>query len=209
MLYDPTRKILFVHLIRCGGTSIKASLAGACRGALVKLDRGRHLRAFEIRRRIGRANFAACYKFATLRPPHEAIESDWRLTLRDLERMDPESAPFRMAPTWYARLMRVRTHHDFGRFVAEEVLPAYRPGGYWETFCRTPDGQDLGVEPIRFDQLADRWPEILARAGLPPDVELLHLNAAPPASIEWPDGLREKIDEHFAGDYELLEQLAG
>jgi len=208
MLYDPTRKLVFVHLIRCGGTSIKTSLAEACNGAIVKLGRGRHLRAFEIRRRIGRAAWAGCYKFATIRPPHEAIESDWRLTLRDLEAMDPQEAPFRMSPSWFTRLMRVRTHRDFGRFVTDEVLPAYRPGGYWQTFCHTPDGQDLGVEPIPFGQLADRWPEILARAGLPADVELQHLNAAPPASIEWPEGLREKVAEHFAGDYELLESLA-
>ena len=204
MTYDFTRWFLSIDIPRSGCVSRMDTLRRHCPTSATCYESQRHMRARQIRRQLGPERWEAFFRFAVLRPPHEALESDWRLCLREIAKLTPESSQI-LAPRWYARLMRVKRHGSFGQFVREEWLEnaSIDRGGLWRTWCEGPNGEGLGVKLFRFDRLQEEWPAICDRIGVP-RVELLHHNRTEPATVEWPPGLRAEVEEFFAGDYQLL-----
>lgn len=175
MLYDLRGGVCFVHIPRTGGVSVTAALAGALEEAAVDTLMLRHVPARRMRVWLGEA-WDRMFRFAVMRDPWSIVESDWRLTLGSLG----DLARPHIAPQWRARLERARRDGGFARFVREEYLGAYSgvaPGGFWRTWCCGPAGEELGVEPVRFERLAGEWPRLAARIGLP-GLELPRLNAA-------------------------------
>lgn len=210
MIFDLEKRFAFVHIPRCAGVAITVALRPHLSEHCVIDLVHRHRWGWQIRDQVGVATWRSLYRFAVIRPPAEIIESDWRLTQQGIKAWFPGGKPpdVSRAPLdarWYDRLARVAQYRDFDRFVREEYLGEYSGvgvGGFWRTWCgdRDPrEGQDLGIETIRFAELPSRWPELCDRLGVP-RCDLPRLNHAPGPRPVWPAGLLQAVEAHCAGD---------
>ena len=205
MILDLTHDFAFIHITRTAGLSISQAIVAGMKdptGLLVDLVDGRHATARQIRRRVGPKKWDKLYRFAVIRSPWEIIESDWRLTLRETERLGP-LAQLDWRPQWYARVARVAVHRSFDRFVRDEYLVcdgSIYPDGFWREWCLGSRGEEIGVEPILYDRLADEWPRICDRVGIT-RCELPRLNGTGPRGpITWSDELADEIGVVCSGD---------
>lgn len=208
MIYDLDHGFCHVHIPRTAGVAILEALAAECPNAVVRRWKGRHRRGWQIRSEVGRERWAGLYRFTVFRAPHEVIESDWRLTLDAIGRLNEHSREH-LVEQWFDRLVRVREHGRFDRFVREEWLGEFsgiHAGGLWRTFCEDRSGRDLGVEPILFERLGEAWGGVCDRIGIR-RVELQRMNAATRLEVKWPKRLRLLVDSLFAADYERLSRL--
>ena len=187
MIYDLAKRFAHVHMPRTAGMAILDTLEPRCPDAVIRRYAGRHTRAYQIRDEVGAATWETLFRFAVVRPPHESIERDWRLTCEAIDALTPAGRPY-LVPDWLARLDRVAVHRDFETFVREEWLGEWSgilPGGLWRTLCMDVDGSDLGVEAVPFDELPARWPSICDRIGIE-RCELAHVNSTKPRPVTRP-----------------------
>lgn len=214
MILDLQRGFCDIHIPRCAGISrARALLQFLSMHSIVDLVE-RHWPASRVIRRIGRTRWEGLYRFAVIRDYKSIIQSDWRLTLQSAAVL--ATAGDRFVGPWRERVERAHRDPSFERFVREEYLGRYsgiQRGGFWRTFCQSPWGDELGVEPILFEQLEERWPEICDRldiralSGPPMSIvpELPRTNSAPGPAPTWNDTLSRDVDAYFDGDRRVLE----
>lgn len=211
MILDLQLGVCDIHIPRTGGISrARALLPHLSSHCLVDLI-ARHWTAWRVIQRIGQPRWQQLYRFAVIRDFRKMIESDWRLTLADVDVLDKLRTLSRPTPfmdPWHARILRADRDSSFERFVREEYLAGFtsiQRGGCWRTFCQSPDGEELGIDPIPFPHLRRRWPEICERIGVDlTECELPYLNHVDGPTPEWPRQLLAEVREYFAGDLALI-----
>ena len=201
MIWCENPGFVFIHIPRTGGTSITQALLDAYPAARVDNFGGKHATAYAAWCRFG-PKMVGWLKFAVLRDPCEIIESDWR-SVTAAAKVLPE---YRLhVPVDWAEYVERVAGWDFPQFVRNQWLGVYsplRPGGFWRTWCLGPAGEDLGVEMLRFDRLAEDWRRLCERYGLS-DLPWLNVGRAT-RPAEWTDGLRAAVCAVCWMDYELL-----
>lgn len=187
----------FIHIPRTGGISITTALAHACGGhACIDAFSRRHAVAGGIAYEL--PCWSQLYRFAVIRSPWDVIASDWRLVHHSLKTYHREAIQW---PGWSQRLERVRPM-SFDEFVRVEWLGEWPlDGGLWRTWC-TGNGRDLGVQPILFSELRDRWRELCRRIGVMtlPLPRENGVTSGPPAN--WTRDLSEAVGYKFREDVE-------
>lgn len=218
MIYDLTKKFLFIHIPRTGGMAITHSLAERCPDAVVDTFERRHWYAARVFEEIPelRRQWDFLYRFAVMRNPWEIIASDYNLTQRDTERLTPASAAY-IPHKWHKRLLRSQEDPSFEGFVQREHLGDFRPThyakGFWRTWCYSYENTDMGLHVIQYENLAQEWPNVCKRIGIEP-YDLPMLNNVPHTSnVSYSQELQEKLkpilaeDVHMFG-YRLPDHLA-
>lgn len=191
---------IFLHIPRTSGVALYATL-GILPGVVVTEQR--HLTARYAPTTLGEALWCRAFRFAFIRNPWNIVESDYRMTRQ--QACEGLHRSLQASDLWQQRLQRMRQNDTFERFVREEILGEYsglKPGGYWKTWCCDEDGQEMGVEGFRYEDLPRLWPELLARLGLPTDLPRLKLNTSPHYPVQWTDDLRREVGELCRYDLE-------
>ena len=203
-MHSPTRRLLHVHIPKCAGTAIEASLREYGVDDLGAVEHQKHWSAAAWRGALGREVFDAAFKFAVVRHPGDLLVSSFHYH-RDV---NPPPSPHWIPP-----------HLRFDQWVREHVVPLPRgmcrelDGLAWWVTERVGDGA-LDVKwlvdaVIRYDSLAEGWRGVIApRAGLDPErCPLLHRNGSPHG--DWrgyfqEGGLRAAVEERYAEDFALF-----
>jgi len=196
-------KCIFVHIPRCGGTSIECVIwpgerredelwMGFVDEFHNKYQTGglQHLLAKQIRRRLGERRFDEYFKFAVVRNPFDRLVSQYsyirfRPDLRTFLGME-EDAPFAS----YLELIR-RKHHV-----------------QWEpqvSFICDDDGSLLVDCVARFEALAEDMANVFNRLGLE-SLELPHQNRSirGPYRAYYTASLRSRAEEMYGDDLSVF-----
>jgi len=170
VIYNLKHNFVFIHIPRTAGMSISRAIFNALPNSYINLVEWRHRYGMEIQHMEElHAQFPTMYKFTVIRNPWEIVESDYSLTIQEIQ--EP-SFVRRMTcqDGWARRLERTRHYSGFTEFVAREYLGGLNPvleGGFYETWCCKMNGTDLGIDYIRFKNLEERWPHICQQIGIP------------------------------------------
>lgn len=202
MIFSHVHRFVFIHIPRTGGMALTHALCSSPIGKDVMCDNVslRHATALDLRRMLGDSAFRDYRKFAVVRPPWEIVKSDYELTLMNLDRSGADlqtSAPY----GWQIRLRRAACEPGLAEFWRREYLRfgSVKPGGFWKTWCCDEEGNDLGVEPLPFDDFGII--EIAMSELLGVQIEVEHRNAAP-KRVTTDDELRDEIKRHCRYDCE-------
>jgi hypothetical protein len=200
VIYNLEHNFLFVHIPRTGGMSISHALFDLLPNSYLNLMEWRHRYGINIQYML--PHFSTMYKFCVVRNPWELIESDYNLTLMDIH---VPTFDKRMTATdgWLQRLKRVSKYSGFVEFVAKEYLGSLSSvleGGFYTTWCCDKDGDDLGVEPILFQELEQKWPYVCETIGI--SCVLMHENAVPRHQCLWTPKARDAIADLCQKDLE-------
>ena len=185
VIFSPS-KFVFIHIPRTGGVSITQGLASRFTehfaaatinmSGIGEVPGGwwRHARACEMAPHI--PNWDSLWRWAVIRSPWDIVASFRRLVERDF--LAFQAAPPTQPPSLgeYWQFLADSIAMPFERWVRWHFRYLSGSGGFWRYWCCGEAGEDLGVEPILFDELSDRWPEICERMDLPL-VPLLRVNA--------------------------------
>ena len=208
MIYSPS-KFVFIHIPRTGGMAITQALAGRLPeiadmtinvSGLGDQRWWRHSRACELARDI--PHWGSLHRFAVIRNPWEIVESFWRLVQRDLVLLErPRPAYPQSAADYWAFLSR-SAQVTFEEWVPWHFEYLRGSGGFWRYWCCGEHGEDLGVEPIQYEHLAEEWPRVCERLGfkgleLPP-------NNLETGKVAWTDTSIRSVAELCEGDAEFI-----
>jgi len=193
VIYVPG-KLLFIHIPRTGGTSVKNAIQAFFPDATRDDSHRKHWTARDHASCMTIAEWERCERFTVLRNPHDLIASDWRYCRDSARRATMGDLGFH--PVWCAKLRRT-VNADFPRFVRDEWLGQYSPlylGGFRRTWCSGLSGEDYGVRVLRFEHLADDWLDLCNRLGIT-RTELPVANSSEPSAVEWPSDLSRRVAE--------------
>ena len=92
--YSPYHRLIFIHVPKCAGTTITSAILFAVNRGIPSPDlrlrhRGAHPFAAEVRRQVGRKDWARCWTFGVVRNPWDRMVSLHGF-LRDRELLDGE-----------------------------------------------------------------------------------------------------------------------
>ena len=199
MIYSPS-KFVFIHIPRTGGMSITQALAGRLPeiadmtinvSGLGDQRWWRHSRACELARDI--PHWDKLYKFAVIRNPWEIVASFWRLVQRDLALLERPRPTFPRSADDYWEFLSQTSRMSFEEWVPWHFAYLRGSGGFWRYWCCGPNGEDLGVEPVRYERLREEWPGLCKRLGVG-RLKLPRVNEAG-GSVEWtPDAVESVRD---------------
>lgn len=193
-------KLIFIHIPRTGGTSIREAVKQAFPNAIENLAL-KHCTAWNLRWDIPLVEWEQCVRFTVIRNPYETIESDWRFW-HAAGKLYPTSF-FGSDELGRRKLIRV-VSSDFPTYVRNEWLGRYSPlmaGGFRRTYCYGPSGEDIGVEVLRFEKLNEDWNKLCERLDI--KVPLQKLNSMPREPVVWPEAERRAIAELCWMDFQL------
>lgn len=205
-----SRKIVFVHIPKTGGSSVENMLWPNPRReadlwmGFVAPGRNRyqtgglqHLTATQIRQEIGAELFAACYVFSFVRHPVDRLVSQFNFLNRRADLL--EMLELGRDRSFEGYLDRIRS--------VEHVQ--------WMAQARflLDDHDRVAADIFRLEEIEGTFPMLSERLGMDAD-RLPHANRSLPATIPpgWvtmsrdrvSDEAREMIEDRYAGDYELL-----
>lgn len=207
MLYDVATGVLFLHVPRTGGTSIMTALARVFPYALVDNYEGKHEGAAYWLDELGGPDIWARmrYRFCVVRNPWDLVESDYRNTLRAAKLMSRDPLfRLRVPMEYQSYIVQVERFCDLDAFFRQiyEREGKYLDG-LWRTYCTDHLGRELGVDTIRYEELAEAWPAICRRIGR--HVPLAQLNAGghhEDPRVRWTPDLVDRVGRFFADDVE-------
>lgn len=209
-----TSRLLFLHIPRTAGTSIEHALAAHYVAhpldeelALVTGELGplrKHARASDLYALLEAEEWQSLLKFAVIRNPFCLLESLYFQYGRPTWMDQPEARvlAYRKAFKTYVDRCRAMSFSEWMR--DDHVRHIAQCGGFWRYYCQGEHGQDLGILPLRFDQLLEDWQVVQHHLG----VGLLpHLNAAPRSQqITWSAGDRRYVTRLFREDFRVLQR---
>lgn len=198
------RRIIFVHIPKCGGTSIENALwpyeadrteanlwMGFVRPMYNKYQTGglQHLTAQQICTEVGPQLFETCRRFAIVRHPLARLVSQYRYMASR-----PDLRGFVGLPARF----------DFSTYLDAIFAKAHVQWTPQHVFLRDEEGRMLVKHIYKLETLSQNWPGFCADLGV--KVPLLHDNKsahAPQPRISAAD--RARVEEFYAEDYALLD----
>lgn len=168
MIHNLDNNFIFVHIPRTGGMAITESLLTYFPKSYVDVMNDRHKYGRDCKNLdYVKEVWGDIYKFAFVRNPWDAIESDYRLCMRDVEILH-EYSKMELYYPWYSRLKKISKYKSFNEYVAREFLGKnmIQEGGYWKTWCCDLDGKDLGMKIFKFENLESSWKIICEEIGM-------------------------------------------
>ena len=192
---------LFIHIPRCGGTSMSTALTAAFPQCFIGCDNIKHVRARYLRRLIGEDLWKKAYKFALIRSPWEIIESYWRHTTAAYDNIEFISHD----SFWYSHVYEVHSYSGFDEYVERQYLTdpninLREKCGFWQTFCMEDTNEDLGVIPVLTTRAADFFDGLCHLYHATPSFAYPHLNGANAPMGIWSKNLKERVGERCAYD---------
>ena len=174
---------IFIHINKCGGSSVERALG---------LPERLHDTALQRRRRIGARAWDANFSFALVRNPEDRVRSHHRFRVQTGQ-TGLDRAPLGL--------------NDWIRAAYRDRDPAYMNNPLMFAPCHRwlsdADGRILVDRVLRLEDLEAGWPEIEAALGRP--VPLGHVNRSRPAAPEPLDAEAKRVlTQHFAPDYEAF-----
>lgn len=146
----PSRKLLFIHIPKCAGTSVEVYFAG---GDWADIDPvNKHLTALEAREFYGRELFEQCFKFSVVRNPWARLLSFFNLVRKAQPKIEFDP--------WIRRVCSPEG-------LTFERIPVHR------TMCEYvcgPRGELLVDFVAKQETLSDDFQTILSRLGQKEDV---------------------------------------
>jgi hypothetical protein len=151
--------LVFVHIPKTAGTSVRAGLATLPRTNPRRYVRLRtHARAFEYRLALGEQRWRDYFSFAVVRNPFDLMVSSYFWWLE-------KSHKFRKLR---GTRQRVRAMSDFGEFVRSDLGRGYINEYRGDIFdWISLDGEIIVDHVARVETLADDWRVICDRVGVP------------------------------------------
>lgn len=205
MIYK-AKNFLFIHIPRTGGVAIKATLASA----MIELGNGllvgdswfphrlrRHARASELKKII--PGWDDLFKFAFVRNPWTAVVSDY-MRMKTYPLPPPDGPQHEVVAQLRNDARRARST-SFQEWVLYRLQYLAPGSGYWRYWCCQEDGQNLGIEPMRFENLTEEWERIAERLGIP-GTPLKSANGVPHEPVAWTQPAIEFVRERCADDFE-------
>lgn len=154
----------------------------------------KHETAHYIKTFLLKDEWGSYYKFAIIRSPWEIIESFWRHTKRLSE--EPIDPNIIVGQGWLDTLDRFKSYENFDQYVVNEYLNQEGlkiGGGFWGWWCNDLNGNDLGINPIMFDDINNEWEKLSAYLGIK-DIKYPRLNYSD-NNISCPIWSKEIADE--------------
>ena len=178
------KKPIFIHILKCGGTSVEAALG------IPKT----HDTALIRRRRVGAAAWERAFTFSVVRHPYSKVISHYNFRHRHDETG--------------VRSDRISLNDWIMRAYGEKD-PRYHDRPLWFVPCAhwlcDEVGKVLVDHVARLETLDQEWPKIAARIGT--DAELPHRNTSRADAQDWSvlsPRAREIIDQVFRPDFEIF-----
>lgn len=170
----------YVHINKCGGSSIEIALG---------LPKS-HATAAEQRAAMGSEAWQAAYTFATVRNPFARVASIYYFRVRTDQ--DGLGDRHLSVNAWIREVFAERNPAYW------QDGPLLAPAADW--LC---DGGEMLVEHVaRLEDLDAEWPRICRRLGVQRTLEVTNRNSHPPYRAIFTDASRRIVDEAFAEDLE-------
>lgn len=229
MIISNSRKFIFVHLMKCAGTSVKSALLPHLTVNDIVLFRGldggwhqglkaiggptKHSSAERIRAFVGNRFWDECYNFAVVRPPFERMLSYYKFLLRGQSRRpltEDEMAAYRATGnlpqrrSYTSRAARAAFEaDDFSGFVEWLLCVPNHPLPPQASELSDADGTLLVGDIVRMDRLETDWSRVQKRLGVEAP-----LNQKNPSHLDGDvslsDEARHLLAKAYARDYELF-----
>jgi hypothetical protein len=190
MIYSPSQGFVFIHVPRTGGWSIyravTARLArlGDLTLAASPADCGApwwtHSRACEVRPLL--PHWDRLWRWAVVRNPWDAAASSYLRVQAHAAILPAGDPPPGLATYW--EYLRRSAGLSLTDWIYRELDYLNDRGGTWAWSCCGEQGEDLGVEAVRFEELSVLWPRLADRMGIA-DAELPRCNVAGGGSVHW------------------------
>jgi hypothetical protein len=135
----------------------------------------RHSRACELARDI--PHWDSLYRFAVIRNSWEIVASFWRLVQRDFALLERPRPAFPQSAAHYWEFLPRTSRMTFEEWVPWHFAYLRGSGGFWKYWCCGENGEDLGVEPVRYERLGEEGPRVCDRLGVGV-LELTRVNEA-------------------------------
>lgn len=201
MLLSRRHKFVFVHVPKTGGDSIAAALAPLADQGEWDSFEHKHATAAQIRQQwFGDGTWGQFMRFAFVRNPWDRLHSDWQFCRhfgkRLLDGEDIESTP-----DWLEKCRRT-VRQPFADFCRAECCG----GSQITTYCTGGRGQLIVNLILRYEDLGDVWPGLVAELG-GEGIELPRFNATPNRSDyrqDYDHGTRELVAATFRRDIEFF-----
>ncbi len=198
-----TGKFLYLHLPRTGGSAIHKAIQQSTLGAEIVFVTSalgplrKHSRACEIKPMLG-PEWDRLHKFACIRNPFDLAESLYSLFVRPTWMDEQDANLYDYQISFHREVQRFR-EMTFGEWLRDHLTPIIETGGWWSHFCEQ-NGHDLGIHPIRYEDLNTEWGKLQNQFGFS---DLSHENGATRStSITWTEADREFVRTGFARDFE-------
>lgn len=208
MILDLDRGFCFVHIPRTAGVSISAALMPHLSNNSICDLVQRHIPARRIAGDCWIGDlWSSClaFRWAVIRHPAEIAASDYRLSMAHVAAYTPEGAA-RWPPRWRDRIEQLRADASFSAFLGRHYRSGemVRNGGFWRLYCCGQNGEDLGIEAFRYEDLACTWHVITGRCGIrEADAPLRRSNAAPAEiAVRWTAQARRLILDACRDDFQ-------
>lgn len=174
-MIDRKRRFIFIHIPKCGGTSLEDVVWPGPRRAEDLwegfIDRWhnpyqtgglQHLTARLVRQHVGTATFDACFRFAFVRNPFDRVLSQYRYMRRRPDLRDFIGLGAEDDLLTYLQRIQTRRHVQW---MAQS------------DFLLDADGSCLVDHVAKLEEAAAGFAKVVAHLGLPPDTRLPHSNA--------------------------------
>ena len=202
MIYDLDRGVLLLHIPRTGGMAIARAANSGPPTLHVCAGGPRHTRAAELQNvPPWSEHWQLLKRRIIVRNPWDRFRSWYAHVDSRVAGLDDPAILATMPPSWRRQLEVVRAEPGWPAFV-RRLRPEHHAGGAYRFWACGAGGADLGVEPIRYEDLTQVWPNLAAVLGLPPETPLpAGVNHQPyPEDAVWTAGQIEQVGNCFADD---------